>query len=474
MEALIIAAGQGSRLKNKHSPKPLVKLFGLTLLERQILTAREAGIRHFKIVVGYQAEKIMNFLGAGEKYGVHIEYIYNPEWQKGNGVSVYCARNYFREPFLLMMSDHITEPGLIKKLLTVRALNGESFLAVDRNLAGDHYQPDDVTKVLVEEAAVQFIGKNLGHYNALDTGFFVYSPAIFSALEQSIASGDYSLSAGNQILANQGLLQVIDVTGHFWIDVDDAPALKKARRLLLRRLVKETDGPVSRFLNRKLSIPLSARLADYRVTPNHMTVVSFLVAVAAGFLFGLGGSVAVVLAGGLTQFSSVLDGCDGEIARLTFQKSFFGEWLDRVLDRLADGIILLGMTFGIWQNGASPWIWLLGGLAIISTLVSSYTALPYDRLVQEKVLSVKRQFRLGRDVRLLLIFIAALVHQLLAALWILTVLMSSEIVRRLISFRQLEASALQQQNESVLRELSRASLAAFSPLSKQNQLEMSR
>ncbi len=471
MEALIIAAGQGSRLKPKFSPKPLVKLLGLTLLERQILTAREAGIYDFKIVVGYQAERIKNFLGEGEKYGVHIEYIFNPEWEKGNGVSVYCARNYFREPFLLMMSDHITEPGLLRKLLTSEIQNGESYLAVDRHLAGDHYQPEDVTRVLVDDGTVQFIGKGLGSYNALDTGFFVYTPAIFDALEQSIASGDYSLSAGNQILANQGLLRVVDVTGYFWIDVDDARALKKAKRLMLRRLVKETDGPVSRILNRKLSLPLSACLVNFGITPNQMTVVNFLMAVVAGFLFALGEYSAILLAGVFTQFSSILDGCDGEIARLTFQGSFFGEWLDRILDRVADGVILLGMTFAVWQNTLTPFTWLLGGLAIISTFVSSYTAIPYDRMVKKGTLPGAAVLRLGRDVRLFLIFAGALVNQLLAVLLLLTLLTTVETARRLLLFRRVDLLSRRRRQGDPDSELPRLSVETFSTLMNRDRVE---
>ena len=91
MKALIIAAGKGRRLEGltKDGPKPLIKLLGLSLIERVMLTARQAGIDEFVIVTGFFGEKIKEGLGNGERCGVKISYIENREWQSGNGVSVF-------------------------------------------------------------------------------------------------------------------------------------------------------------------------------------------------------------------------------------------------------------------------------------------------------------------------------------------------------------------------------------------------
>ena len=77
MKALIIAAGKGKRLKDitKKTPKPLISLLGLSLIERVILTAKQAGIDEFFIVTGYLGEKIKEKLGDGQKYGINISYI---------------------------------------------------------------------------------------------------------------------------------------------------------------------------------------------------------------------------------------------------------------------------------------------------------------------------------------------------------------------------------------------------------------
>jgi len=93
-KALIIAAGQGSRLHSitNGNPKPLTNLLGLSLIERVMLSVKEAGVHEFVMVIGYLGNKIKAKLGDGTKYGAKITYVDNDEWQKGNGISVLKAR----------------------------------------------------------------------------------------------------------------------------------------------------------------------------------------------------------------------------------------------------------------------------------------------------------------------------------------------------------------------------------------------
>src|SRR5215212_10885211 len=348
MEAVIIAAGQGSRMSPLCSTKPLTPLLGLALIERILFIAKSAGINDFKIVVGYKADIIKQAIGDGRKYGVRIKYIENSEWEKGNGVSVLKARDHVSGKFILLMSEHLFDEQVLARLVTAHVKPGHCVLCVDRNLFRDHSNMEDATKVYCENNYVKQIDKSLQNFNAIDTGLFLCTPAIFDALEQSVKNGQYSLSAGNQILAEQGKMVALDVTGSFWIDVDDEAALQKAKQSLLQQLCKTTDGPVSRNVNRRLSTKISAYLAQYDVSPNVITLASFMLAVISGIFFFFGGYQNILIGGIMAQLSSILDGCDGELARLKFKGSDFGRWLDRVLDRYADGFILLGMTHALW------------------------------------------------------------------------------------------------------------------------------
>ncbi len=434
MEAVIIAAGEGSRMSRLCSPKPLTPLLGLRLIERILFVAKSAGINDFSIVVGYKAAVIKQAIGDGRKYGVRIKYIENPEWKKGNGVSVLKAKNHVNGKFLLLMSDHLFDEQILERLVTAYVKPGHCVLCVDRNLSGDHSNIEDATKVYCENDNVKQIGKSLKSFNAIDTGLFLCTPAIFDVLEQSVKNGQYSLSAGNQILAEQGKLDTLDVTGSFWIDVDDEVALLKAKQSLIQQLFKPTDGPVSRHINRRLSTKISAYLAQYEISPNLITLASFILAVLSGIFFFFGGYQNILLGGVMAQLSSILDGCDGEIARLKFRGSDFGKWLDRVLDRYADGFIILGMTHALWLSTKNEYIWLLGFLALIGTSLNSYTAGIYDDLMNKKL--INNTFRIGRDLRLFIIFAGSIFNQVFLVMIILSLLTNSESIRRLFILKK--------------------------------------
>jgi len=435
MEAVIIAAGEGSRLSQLFSPKPLTPLLGLRLIERILLIGKLVGIKSFMIVVGYKADVIRQAIGDGRNYGVRINYIENLEWTKGNGVSVLQAKNHVNGKFLLLMSDHLFDEQILKRLLTADVKPGNCVLCVDRNLSLDHSNIEDATKVYCEDDYVKWIDKSLKNFNAIDIGVFLYTPAIFDALEQSIKNGKYSLSAGNQVLADQGNLVTLDVTGNFWIDVDDQSDLQKAKQSLLKQLLKPTDGPVSRNLNRRLSIKISSFLAQYNIAPNLITLASFTLAVISGLFFFLGGYQRIVVGGILAQLSSVLDGCDGEIARLKFSSSDFGKWLDRVLDRYSDAFIILGMTHALWLSTENEFSWLIGFLALTGTFLNSYTSGMYDDLVNRKF--INNTFRIGRDVRLFIVFVGSLFNQVFLVMIILSIICNSESIRRLILLKKI-------------------------------------
>ncbi|HBY57418.1 MAG TPA: nucleotidyltransferase [Candidatus Atribacteria bacterium] len=248
MKCLIIAAGEGSRLSSRGDSKPLIPILELPLIERVILTAREAGLSDFYVVTGYNGEKLRNHLDKfGQEKNLKITHLINDDWERENGLSVLKAKGKIEENFILLMSDHIFDGTILSELLQQKVGDGEVMLAVDCNLNNENIDIDDVTKVLTDDDhKIINIGKNIRKYNAYDTGIFFCSPAIFEALESS-SNGDTSLSAGIKILAQKEKARVFDIKGRYWIDVDDEKAFKKAENVLLNNLehrnFKKSDAP---------------------------------------------------------------------------------------------------------------------------------------------------------------------------------------------------------------------------------------
>ena len=153
------------------------------------------------------------------------------------------------------------------------------------------------------------------------------------------------------------------------------------------------------------------------------------------FFFFLEGYVNLVIGAILAQFASVLDGCDGEIARLKFQDTEFGGWFDAVLDRYADAFLLFGLTYHIILPTENLSYLFVGFLAIIGTFMNSYTADKYDGLMVKK-LGLRNYFRMGRDVRILIIFVGCLINQVFWVLVLIAVLMNAESIRRVIILKR--------------------------------------
>jgi len=234
-QCLILAAGNGSRIASVASgvPKPLVPLCGVPLLEHVMTSSREAGIERFVIVAGYRADLIRRWLSDRSMRGISVTLIENLEYQKANGVSALAAKTELNQPFLLLMSDHIFEPKTARGLLRQPLADDEVILAVDSKI-DRVFDLDDATKVQRKGNYIVGIGKDLPSYDALDTGMFLCSPALFDRLQAARNNGDCSLSDGMRRLAQDWKLRAFDIGDGHWQDVDSPQALAHAEEIFDR------------------------------------------------------------------------------------------------------------------------------------------------------------------------------------------------------------------------------------------------
>ncbi len=180
---------------------------------------------------------------------------------------------------------------------------------------------------------------------------------------------------------------------------------------------KSTDGPVSRYLNRRVSTRITRFIVEHGlpVTPNQVSVATFLLSVVAAVLVAWGH---LLIGGLLVQVSSILDGVDGELARATGRASRRGGFLDTMLDRYADILVLAATALAAYQASQDAFtVLLVSLLAVTGDLMVSYlhargvmdlgvhpaTVGPLDSLA-------------SRDVRLLLLALLLMVSAPLYAL----------------------------------------------------------
>jgi len=151
-----------------------------------------------------------------------------------------------------------------------------------------------------------------------------------------------------------------------------AADLPRAERHLLRSLIKDEEGFVSKHFDRTISLAVTRRLAGTRITPNQMTLIAVGIGVlGAPFFLSMRPSVQV-WGGILFLLHSIVDGCDGELARLKFQESRYGGVLDFWGDNVVHVAIFACMALGLSFRTGRPWALWCGASAVVFTGISAW------------------------------------------------------------------------------------------------------
>jgi len=433
--AVILAAGRGERITSgeEHSSKPLIKLYNLSLIERSIKKLSDKlNVNKIYVITGFKHEKLKIHLDKlKKKLTVDLEIIFAKEWEKGNGASFLSVLNSIKQKqFYLLMVDHIFNDEFYSTISKSKIDNTKCYLAVSKSLSSMH-DYNDATRVKIAENKITNIGKSISEVDGFDTGFFVLHSEAFNNVKNLSEKKFISLSEVMQVLIQEQKLYFIEVVADSWLDIDTKIDFSNAKDFLLNFSSSKTnDGPISTYFNRRISKWITSKLVYYPVTPNQISVVTFLITVIASLIIVKQGYFFLVLGALLAQLSSILDGCDGEIARLKLLGSKYGGWFDQVLDRYSDLFIITGLTFHTYFLHNTLAVFIIGFIAVGGKIILSYTAYVYD-----SVISKHSNFRMGRDITIFIILIGAIINIPYITLIILAVITNVEVCRRLWSLQ---------------------------------------
>ena len=408
---VVLAAGRSERIRSitGGGSKALLRLGGLSLVERAVRTLLAAGVESVVVVVGHDAgpvAAVVDRLGPGR-----VRAVYADRWEDGNGASLAAVEDAVAGEalFVLLTADHVFGDGAIDRLLAT----GAPAVLVDASPVRAAW--DEGTRVRVVDGAVVAFGKHLDE-PAIDCGAFLLPPDIFRCQARAAAEGDHTLAGAVTGLAQERPLRAVALPGRAaggrtW-------TLPRTRgrppRPCAARSAKTADGPVSRWLNRPLSTRLSMALAPLRPDPDLVSLAAFLLGLGGAVLLAAGQGMAGAL---LVHASSVADGVDGEVARLQLRGRPQGALLDGVLDRVGDAAILAGL--GLWAlDGHDP-------RAVLALTVAATTGALLSMATKDRAAALglppapERALGWllgGRDGRLLLVAIGALLGAPIAAL----------------------------------------------------------
>ena len=248
----------------------------------------------------------------------------------------------------------------------------------------------------------------------------VAGPYLRSMLE---ASGDVRCSTNLSQLPQYGELERIPNHGRVC-----APCVVETNRLRLERglfagLQSASDGWVDRYLNRKLSPWLSRWFLRTSLTPNQVTLIAFAVGLLSALSFAWGGWVSGLVGALLLQGSAIIDCCDGEVARLRFQESPSGYYLDIACDNVVHVAVFAAVAWSSYESlGQSYWLF-LGWLAAFGTIMAFIVVLMTRHgRAQRPSLFLERLIdgMTNRDFSILLL-LCALAGKLTWFLWVLAI-----------------------------------------------------
>jgi len=229
MQAIVLAAGEGSRMRplTKNLPKVMLPVAGKPLLEHIIVRAHAAGIEDFVLVVGYGANTVRSYFGDGSRLGVKIEYAVQ-EKQLGTGHALMAAESKAADRFLVLNGDVLLDVQSLKEMIAQEA--AVSAIRVDDpKRYGVFLEENGYFKSVIEKS--QKPPSNLAN-----AGIYLFPRSIFDALRLAPISerGEYELTDGLNLLAVKEKLKVVLLSS--WLEIGRPWDILAANEILLKEM----------------------------------------------------------------------------------------------------------------------------------------------------------------------------------------------------------------------------------------------
>lgn len=243
MQAIILAAGRGSRLAEHNPeglPKCLLEFGGRSLLARHLDLLYQHGVRQVDLVVGYEADRVIEHIGRLHSRP-DVAFHFNPRYQQGSIISLWAAAETLQSAgdVLLMDADVLYHPAILSRLVNTPHQN--CFL-LDR----DFVAGDEPVKIAVREGVMVDFRKRLEESLQYDqvgesVGFFRFGPECAARLAEECARYDregltdapHEEALRNILLENPAAFAFEDITGLPWIEIDFPADVVRAREEIL-------------------------------------------------------------------------------------------------------------------------------------------------------------------------------------------------------------------------------------------------
>lgn len=311
---------------------PRKKILGLTVLERLILSAHQAGVRDFLLIElgGFHKEGPLPSPEKDKRFrkdDLHLEVV------SLSDLPDFARQGKVNNRFWLFDGDVVFDPAILTD-------------------AGQ----DDSSPLRSVGPGIQICHREM-------------VPGLVETLLKhgSATPGPPRQAESRGALPSAALAD----GGKFCLKVVSREDAKRAIRYILSTGRRPQDGTMARVFIRPLSLMMTKPLLKINITPNMMTIISLAFGGLSVWLISRGDSRSAILAGCAFQFASILDHCDGANARMTFRISKLGSAIDIIGDALIYVLFFLCLPLGLYRAGGRT-IWLILGLVVFLSMVLYY------------------------------------------------------------------------------------------------------
>jgi bifunctional UDP-N-acetylglucosamine pyrophosphorylase/glucosamine-1-phosphate N-acetyltransferase len=248
MKAVVLAAGEGSRLRpfTLTRPKHLISVGGKTVIEHVLDSVRDAGVSEVVIVVHYKAEQLKEFLGDGSKLGLAIEYARQDE-MRGTADAIKTAEDKVNKDFLLIYGDILTTSEAVQSIIkTYEEEKPAVAMAVVQVSNPEHYgivklEDRHITEIIEKPKSDE------APTNLANAGIYLFSKGIFEKIRQTPISprGEVEITDTFKLLIKEERqILAVQIPVQDWLDIGRPWDLLKANEWTLSRVAPKIDGNI--------------------------------------------------------------------------------------------------------------------------------------------------------------------------------------------------------------------------------------
>jgi len=305
-------------------------VFGsLPQIKRLVITAQRAGITHFTIITEDSNTTLKELLANDNRIESDI-----------NWTSIDKDIKLESIPYLLVQSNLLTTPETLSNFMDSEINQNEILILTDTAKTKD------------------FSAEEKSPNSGRAVGAFIASGKL---LEQYFSDG-ISLNKIVPELAENGKAKYKEFSGKYWMRLsDDKDTPKKAEDLIFNYVGKTATGWISRNINSKFSLPTSRLLVKTPLTPNMISIGINIIGSLCGIFYAIGHPVIGAL---FMHIATVLDRCDGEVARVKLMETKKGQWVDTVSDQFTVLSFLIGVPLGYYFVSNKPIALITGGINV--------------------------------------------------------------------------------------------------------------